>query len=211
MPLLYPEASTFTSIFWNSTEDRSIPGAIPTALLKDKSILDTLGLASLQDHMRTRITNSSLQSSTDARYIFYAFDMLANLGMRGCNSWIILSQGFSKNQNAGAIKQRSEDEQRLPLFDSESIDSRPVVHKLAAALGDKMASIFYTHTCNMKDHFGMKLMKQWLDDERSVNLVIKQLHLNQHFSKNKRDELKHNLLSSSCSLALHCWMNVSAI
>ena len=109
------------------------------------------------------------------------------------------------------MKQKNTDEERLPIFDSESIDSRPVVHKLAAALGERMGSVFYTHTCNMKCHFGMKLLKNWLESELSIDGVIDQLCSKRTFTEEQREEIHENMQLSTCSLALQCWINVSDI
>jgi hypothetical protein len=145
IPLVYPEAMIFPSIFWNACSDGSMLGAMPSALLSDNATLRRLGFATIQDHYRTRIMDTSLLTSTDNRYHFFAFDACVNLGMRGQDTRIILSRGFSQQQGAGGV--RLGDSEQL-LFDADSIDSRPNVNKLAAALGEDMATFFFTHTCN---------------------------------------------------------------
>jgi hypothetical protein len=41
------------------------------------------------------------------------------------------------------------------FLSSDLVDSCPIVNKLAAAIAERQATYFYTHTCNQKDHFGV--------------------------------------------------------
>ena len=78
IPLLYTEEMLFPSIYWKSANDHcSIVGAIPSSLM-DESI-DKYGFATIQQHIRTILTNNSLSTITDPRYISYFFDVMSNL------------------------------------------------------------------------------------------------------------------------------------
>jgi hypothetical protein len=73
VPLVYPEEMLFPSIFWKDTIDSSLIGAIPSFLLTDSWQCRKHEFASVMDHLRSRIKNPSLRTSTDPCYIFHAF------------------------------------------------------------------------------------------------------------------------------------------
>ena len=106
VPLVYPEAMMYPSIFWKDTHDGSQVGSIPSSLLNDSRHCNGHGFASLTDHLRARLTNPSLRTSTDPRYIFHAFDCFANLNLRGEDSRVVLSRGFIENQTTGGVQRK---------------------------------------------------------------------------------------------------------
>ena len=151
IPLLYPEAEMFPNVFWRSDEDGSIPGAIPLCFLQDNAILNNMGIASLLHHIRTRILDPSLLTSTSHKYIAFAWDMVANLGLKGSNVDLVLKRGFDD-----IIGTNERITMRTPeLYDTHSIDSRASVNQLAAANADKRCDYFFTYTCNQKDTLGV--------------------------------------------------------
>ena len=108
--------------------------------------------------MRTRLTDLSSATSTDVRYISYAFDCVMNLNLNGQDSRVMLSRALaSTGESTSMFRKRTNTEQ---MFDTETVDSRPVVNRLAAALAEEEATYFYTHTCNAKDHFGVRKIKK---------------------------------------------------
>jgi hypothetical protein len=100
VPLVYPEGMMFLSIFWKDTMDSLLIGAIPSSLLTDSRQCRKHGCASVTEHLRSRIKNPSLRTSTDPHYIFHAFDCFANTNLRGDNSHVVLSRGFVESQGA---------------------------------------------------------------------------------------------------------------
>ncbi len=98
VPLVYPEGMMFPSIFWKDTINSLLIGAIPSSLLTDSRQCRIHGFASVTDHLRSRIKNLSLRTSTDPWYIFHAFDCFANINIRGEDSRVVLSHGFVKSQ-----------------------------------------------------------------------------------------------------------------
>lgn len=67
LPLVYPEAMLFHSIFWSMvTRSGSIVGAIPSGLLVKSSCH---GFASMNSHVRCRLTLPGSSTSTNASYI----------------------------------------------------------------------------------------------------------------------------------------------
>ena len=81
IPLMYPESMLFPSIFWHSDHEGNIVGALPSGMLTNKSHLSENGFASIEDHIKCRITNPSLLTSTDPRYLMYSLDAMANLAL----------------------------------------------------------------------------------------------------------------------------------
>ena len=68
IPLMYPEGVLFPSIHWKMAPDKcSILGSIPASLLTE--INHRNRFASIQSHIRSRITNLSSTTSTDYRYV----------------------------------------------------------------------------------------------------------------------------------------------
>ena len=65
IPLMYPEATMFPSIHWAMAPDQcSVLGCIPSPLLSD---LKCSKFASVQSHVRCRLTNYSSLTSSDVR------------------------------------------------------------------------------------------------------------------------------------------------
>jgi predicted secreted protein len=189
VPLLYPEASLFTSQFWTDggpDSAGSIPGALPCSFLCDERKMSAQGMASIGEHMRSRLSNSSLLTSTDPRYICYAFDSMVNLGLRGEDSRVILSRGFARKQGTDGIKGERDS---LRTFDTDTTDSRPTVNRLAAAVAQEQAKYFYTHTCNQKHHFGICRLKEWIDSEEYLRLLCA-AHGKQPHDERARIELR---------------------
>lgn len=209
IPLLYPEGSIFPSIFWDMRPDGSIVGAIPVCLLADDATLRRLGFATLHDHVRTRLKDTSLLTSTDHRYHYFALDACLNLGMRGQDSRIILSRGFGTLQGTGGVRALGEPQDLM--FDTDSIDSRPVVNRLAAAIGEEMPTLFFTHTCSTATHFGMRVLKAWLESAEATEIIKNDIDKGINYTEEQIQELKRDLISSSCGVAFRTFVNVATI
>ncbi len=94
IPILYPEAMLFPSIFWKNV-DTCVPiGAFPNALLNDDAFLAKYGIAPLGLHIRSRLMDTSCLTSTDTRHIAYCMDENLNLNLRGQDSRVVLSRGL---------------------------------------------------------------------------------------------------------------------
>jgi len=210
VPLLYPEASIFPSIFWTDAGPEfhgSIPGALPCSFLCSDQQMAAQGMATISHHMRCRLSNTSLLASTDPRYICYAFDSLVNLGMRGGDSRVILSRGFASKQGSCGIKGEKD---ALRTFDTDTTDSRPVVHRLAAAVAQEQARYFYTHTCNQRDHFGVCRIKEWIDSEEYI-VALCESHGQNSWDETARCELRKAGIMSAAVVLLRNWMETAEI
>ena len=75
IPLLQPEACMFPSIFYKQLEDGSFPGALPFFFLyDDKNANSKFDFDGLHGHMRLRLKDSTLLTSSNLAYIMHAFD-----------------------------------------------------------------------------------------------------------------------------------------
>ena len=200
-PLVYPEAMCFTDIFHTETKDCDIIGAIPAAFLHDAGTLKQHGIASLEDHYRTRLISPGLLTSTNPKYHFFAFDCLTNIGMRGCDSRVILKRGFTEGQGSGGVKFKGNTN---PIFDTEQVDSRMVVNRLAAAIGESPPTYFYTHTCSMATHFGLRHIWDWIMSDDIIQIVSSD-------AEKSEQDIRRNILDSAGALILRVWMEMSHI
>jgi hypothetical protein len=146
--LVYPETMLYPSLFWKDNSEGSMFGALPSALLASNEECSCLGFAGIQDHMQCQITDLTSRASTDPRYLFYAFDCIVNVNLRGQDSRIVLSHGFMKEERSQSLSPN-----RSFKYNTDAIDSRPVVNRLAAALEEELATYFSTQTCNQKRFF----------------------------------------------------------
>ena len=203
VPLVFPEGMLFPSIFWRDTSDGSLVGALPAALMASKKECKAFGFASMQEHIQTRLTNPSLRCFTDPRYIFYAYDCVANINLRGEDTRIILSHGFVESQGSGGLKAN-----RSREFNTDAVDSRPVVNRLAAALAERNFTYFYTQTVNQSGFFGIKPMKDWIDSQEYEKLLFEG---RANLMYEEKEELQKAGKESSCIALLRQWMEVSEI
>lgn len=167
VPLVYPEAMLMPSIFWRDTADGSLVGALPAAVMASKAECKVFGIASMQEHIQSQLTNPSLRCSTDPHYIFYAYDCVANINLRGEDTRIILNHGFVESQGKGGLKVNCSGE-----FNTDAVDSHLVVNRLAAAMGEKNFTYFFTQMVNQSGFFGIKPMKEWIDSEEFKSLLL---------------------------------------
>ena len=208
VPLVYPEAMLFPSIFWRDIlSDGSIIGAIPSALLANTATLKRLGIASVESHMRTRMKNSALLTSTDDAYLCYAFDTVVNLGCQHADTRVILHRGLCTSTNEG-IKGAMDQQ---PAFETDSVDSRPVVHKLAATFSEGDGTYFYTHSVNQRDHFGVKEIKHWIDSDELERIVMEELFNSGELTPSDEAEMRASIAGAAAVTILCNWIETAEI
>ena len=161
VPLLYPEGMLFPSLFWKGKADGSIDGAIPSGFWTDNKFCGKYGYAGIEDHMRTRLMNSSLPMSCNPDYIFFAFDAVNNLLSRGIDNRYVLKRGFEHMLGDSSIHRVNNDE----IIGCDVIDSRKTVAQLSSMIREEEPTYFYTHTCNQKSHFGVFPIRKWIDEK----------------------------------------------
>ena len=202
IPLIYPEGMLFTDIFYCSNASQSIIGALPAALLHGDGILRQNGFATLQEHYCCRLTSPGLLTSSNPKYHLWAFDALANFSLRGSDSRIILQRGFAEMQDRGGVRLSGI---REPIFDSDHVECRSLVNKICATCGIKMPTYFYTHTCSMMTHFGIRLLWRWLTSDELLSQECTEV------TEREIQHWKKCLIESSGVYLLRVWMELIQI
>ena len=155
VPLLYPEAMLFPSIFWSlCSKYGSYPGAIPASLLVRSA--STEGFASMSNHVRTRLTSLFSTCSTNPTYISFQYDILSNLLLNTVDSRLIIARGLTCSDSDVGIRVKDSGETRL----HDSIDSKQMVKNLCASQKFLPMHFFLTFTVNQLEHFGVKNIKR---------------------------------------------------
>ena len=156
--LLYPEAMMFSCMFWLMFEG-ALVGALPATLLNENC--SKFGFASIPEHTRSRMTTPLNQSSTNERYISWCYDMLTNLDTNKHDTRMVLNKGLtaSKDESSGLNLRGGSNES--PLLDS--VDSKQMIKNLMSSQKYLPFNFFLTFTCNMRQNFGTKPIKYWID------------------------------------------------
>ena len=156
---MYPEGILFPSIHWKTAPDKcSIVGSLPAPLLIKTS--DGARFASIQSHIRSRLTNLSCCTSSDSRYHSHCYDILTNASASHEDTRMILNRGLTVGEDkTGGLGLRGKGDSAL----LESIDNKQMVRNLCISQKYVKWDHFLTHTCNMKTHSGTKPIKDWID------------------------------------------------
>jgi len=209
VPLLYPEAMLFPSIFWHGTNGGEILGAIPSGLLADNKYLAQVGIASISDHVRMRLMNSNLSTSTDPRYVSWMFDSVLNLSLRDHDTRVIMNRAFAAEQGDGGVRIVGADS---PIFDTDMLDSRAVVNQLSAAIKEEQATYFFTTTANQLEHFGLRRIKQWIDGTKVIDILSSiRGYGDSNASDLVRRELKESITQSAAIVLLRNWYETTKL
>jgi len=202
VPLVFPEGMLFPSLFWKDDDtEGSILGAMPCGALAHSDTLSKFGIADLTTQMRSRITNPALGTSTDPRYLCYAFDTIVNLGCRHEDTRVVLHRGIVGTKSGIALREDSNSH-----FNVDSIDSRPTVNKLAAAVAQKQVTYFFTHTPNDSDHFGLAPIRYWICSEEALIA-----NGGNPYDAVQSEEVSLALRQAACSVFLRNWMETAII
>ena len=209
VPLLYPEGMLFPSIFWKGAPCGAVVGSIPAPLLAADAKLRANGVASICAHTRCRLTNTSLVAPGNSAYICHAFDSIVNLGCRSSDTRVLIHRGVTPESDGLKVQDKEE-----AVFDTDNIDSRSVVNKLAAACGEEQATYFYTHTANQKEHFGLSRIKAWIDSDEFLtdDLLFVDDEIDcVEVRERMRAEYKKALADEAAVVLLWNWMETAEI
>jgi len=199
IPLVYAEAQLFPAIFWQSLNDGTICGAMPTALWTDKKTLKRFRIASMRDHAKNRIRNPALLTSTDPEYRFMCLDQLCNLGARNTHTRLVLHRGFADHQGADGVTFR-ENSDNAELY-GEATENHANVHKLSALVRHKQPHFFFTQSCNQNTCRGLRILREWVASHEAAVLLMKKYGLD--YNKASR-----YLRESAASYVLRSWNEV---
>lgn len=200
VPLIYPEALLFPSIFWKMAPDNcSIVGAIPSPLLSQS--MHSFGFESIPSHIRSRLTSPLTTTSTDVNFTSFCYDMLTNLSANHQDTRLVLRRGLTVGDDkTGGLGLRGQGDSSM----LESFDSKAMVRNLCASQLYHNMSHFLTFTCNMKKHFGTKPIKEWLDSE-----MWKRFFFEYHdLDENEKKEIDDSVVQAASGLLLRVWQEV---
>jgi hypothetical protein len=203
VPLVYPEATLFSSIFWKSSKDSSsILGAIPSSLLSEESA-KSFGFASIPEHVRSRLTNISTTTSSDFHYASFCYDKLTNLAANHQDTRIVIRRGLTVDEKSGGLGLRGTGDTSM----LESFDSKAMVRNLCAAQQYHNMTHFLTYTCNMKKHFGTQPIKEWIDSKQWKKYIpyFEDLDLT------NQEEIENGINQASSGLLLRVWQEVTQL
>ena len=198
-PLIYTEGAIHSDIFPFDMNDGSVIGALPFSMLTSDYVLMRNGFSNLHDTFRTRMKNPALLASCNPKYHFWAFDALANFSLRGHDTRIVLRRGFAESLSDTGVRMRDD---KHPIFTGSHVESRSIVNELSFSIGAKFPTYFYTHTCSMKTHFGMRLVWKWLQSEEIIKNNCKEE------CAREIEHWKKSLLDSSGAMLLRLWMEM---
>ena len=186
LPLLYPEGLLFPKIFWALSN--GIPlGSLPSVFYSEISHQKVLkGFATFIDHMRVRLCDHSLLTSTDRNYVAWTFDCYMNRMLARNNGKIAFQKGFEHIMSQGLSVDNSEF--TLPY---DEIDSRRTVSQLASLMKYYPWAFFITLTCNYSATVGIWPIKAALEEKYGIDTP----------------ELK-KALQSYCGLFSRAWYKV---
>ena len=86
------------------------------------------------------------------------------------------------------------------VFHAESVDSRPNVNCLAAAMGTWNPALFFMHILSMRNHFGMRIVKNWLDNSfSSVEELASSIDPDRSWSYHDLEKLRNDFIESTLS------------
>ena len=147
VPLTFPEAMLFPSIFY-SQQNNSFIGAIPHTLIAPKNFTYRFNFADIEQQLRARLRNGSLLTSCDPRVLSFYFDIFLNFKCIQRDVRFVMNRGLTDIND----HHMSPHEPRLKMDEQ---DSRRLVNELAAAFRDRDADFLLTITLNMQTMFGV--------------------------------------------------------
>ena len=200
IPLLYPEAMLFPSIYWKSADDKcSLVGAVPAPLLTDG--IKKYGFEELPTHIRGNLTSPLFATNTNPRYTAFCYDIHVNLAANREDTRCIISHGLSvADEKVGGLGLRGEGDSSL----LNSVDNKAMVRNLCSSQRWHRMDVFLTFTCNMKKHFGTKIVKKWVDSG-----VWKKRFPNYYdLDPSEKEEIDQSVLEASSSLLQRIWQEV---
>ena len=183
LSLLQLEGLLFPSIFYKQLTDGSSLGALPFFLYCSNKECQQYGFAGLLQHFQTRITDISLQTSSNIKYIQYMTDCLINLNLSGKHSKEYFQRGL-QSLTINNKKPRLFNEISFSLNDNDKC-----VKQLAASLRRSCVNFFLTLTCNQKNHPGVAPIMKAVND----------------FYFSASEEIKKEVKTTYMSMVVRCW------
>ena len=204
IPLLYPEGLLFPSIFYSAAGDKcSILGAIPSSLLSEG--VTKFGFRNIPEHIRTNLTSPLCSTNSNPRYIAFSYDMAVNLACNREDTRCIINNGLTvaDSKTGGGLGVRGKEDSTL----LDSVESKRMVKNLCSAQVHHKMDVFLTFTCNMKKHFGTKVIKNWIDE----GLWKKSYPCFNDLDEFEIKEIETSVSQASSGLLLRIWQEVCTL
>ena len=190
IPLFQPEGSIFANIFWKQVQDGSILGAMPFFLLNDrKTNANLFAHDGLHEHMKVRLKDHSIPTSTYLPYINYAFDCVLNLKLYNQHTDDVFRRGL---HNITINNRKITHQHGESVLKFDSADTRKNVNELSTAMATETPDLFVTITANLKEHPGLKTLFQAIDENFG----------------NEKTEMKTAAVNACMVLGLRLWEHV---
>ena len=206
IPLLYGESTLFPDIFYYSTQEGAVLGALPTAFWTDKHTLSRNGVASMRSHASIRINDPGLLTNTDSRYHFLTMDTLINLGLRGNDSRLLLHRGFAERQDKNEGVAIRTEEGTEELYD-DNVDNHSNVHKLSRLCEEDPGHFFYTQSCNQATARALGVLRKWVMSSEAVEKIMTKHSL----TREEANEVLRNsaapFVQSTWNVFIDIWMD----
>ena len=106
-------------------------------------------------HMNNRICLPGTLTSTDPRYISFAFDTMSNIALNKDDSRIIINRGLVDQSIESGLNIRVRDDSNL----TDEEDGKHIVRKLCASQKYINFYFFKILTANVSEHFGLSPIK----------------------------------------------------
>jgi hypothetical protein len=140
VPVVYPEAVLFPTIFWASVDD-SVIGALPSFLYSMHSTKKWKNIASLSDHLQVRLYDLDLLTAHRQDYFHFVFNTILNERLIGVSPYMVAKKGVEVLDETVVRKQEGS-----MVF--EDFDCTNRVQELAAMHREMTWTMFHTLTAN---------------------------------------------------------------
>ena len=161
IPLLYPLAMLFPSIYYHSIDtDGSMTGAIPASMLTGSK--HNHGFASIDKQIRNYLTFMSSTTSSSPSFISFAFDILTNAVACQQHSRVVIRRGLvaDSSQKFGlTVKSKQQSSLR------HTWDSRQLIRFLNCTTKHHAMDLYFTFTMNALLHFGVSKLREWINSK----------------------------------------------
>ena len=149
VPLTFPEAVLLPSLYYQVGKG-SFCGAVPSILFAPSNCKLYNNFADILSHIRSRLKNFSLLTSSDPKLIQFYFDCFLNFQMISRDSRFVLNRGL-QHLSDNNYQKDEKDGARVRINEE---DSRKIVNELAAAIRSEEPT-FLTLTLNQSRMFGV--------------------------------------------------------
>ncbi len=158
--VLFPEASIFTRLFFSCASDDNLTplGALPLFAISGDS---HLGMAPIDDQLRSRVMCPFSTASTDPNHTSYVYDALTNLALNKGDSRIMAVRGLKVSGRKLIPREEDDNDDIFREKMRGDADGYRNVRNLCASMEYIQWSHFYTLTLSHRTHPGIRSKFLW--------------------------------------------------